>query len=157
MYAPRWLFLIPGTIVIALGLLAYGLALPGITFLGAQFDAHTLLFGSLALLCGANAIWFGVSVKVYAVGQGMLPEDPKIARFLSIVSIERGLAAGVLGLVAGLVLLGLAVFEWRSTGFGRLDYAHTMRLVIPGATLVALSFQLILSIFFLGILDMRRK
>jgi hypothetical protein len=32
-----------------------------------------------------------------------------------------------------------------------------MRLVIPGATLTSLSFQLLLSIFFIGILELQRK
>ncbi len=157
MYAPRWLFLVPGGVLIGLGLLAYALALPGIAIFGAQLDAHTLLFGSLSLLCGANAIWFAAATKVFAISEGMLPEDPRLTRFLSVVNVERGLVASAIGLIAGLALLGFAVLEWRSTGFGRLDYSHTMRLVIPGATLAALSFQLILSIFFLGILDMHKK
>jgi hypothetical protein len=38
-----------------------------------------------------------------------------------------------------------------------LDYARTMRLVVPGATLVALGFQTVFSSFFVSILGMRRK
>jgi hypothetical protein len=49
------------------------------------------------------------------------------------------------------------VGQWRATGFGRLDYAYTMRWVIPGATLTALGFQTILSSFFVSILGMRRR
>jgi hypothetical protein len=33
-----------------------------------------------------------------------------------------------------LVLLLAAVNIWRETGYGSLDYAKTMRLVVPGAT-----------------------
>jgi hypothetical protein len=54
-------------------------------------------------------------------------------------------------------LLIVSINQWRLVDFGRLDYAHTMRLVIPGAALTAIGFQTILSIFFLSILRMRRR
>jgi len=41
--------------------------------------------------------------------------------------------------------------------FGTLDYAQTMRLVVPGVTLTALGFQTILSSFFVSILGMSRR
>jgi hypothetical protein len=41
--------------------------------------------------------------------------------------------------------------------FGHLDYAHTMRWVIPGVTLTALGFETILGSFFLSILRMGRR
>ena len=34
MYSPRWLFLVPGAVLVGLGVLGYGLALPGVTFRG---------------------------------------------------------------------------------------------------------------------------
>ena len=51
----------------------------------------------------------------------------------------------------------MAINHWRLTSFGPLDYAQTMRLVVPGATLTALGFQTILSSFFVSILGMRRR
>jgi hypothetical protein len=54
-------------------------------------------------------------------------------------------------------LLLAAVNQWRIQNFGQLDYAHTMRFVVPGFTLTALGFQTILSGFFISILGMRRK
>jgi hypothetical protein len=49
------------------------------------------------------------------------------------------------------------VNEWRLVSFGNLEYARTMRLVVPGVTLTALGFQTVLSSFFISILGMRRK
>jgi glycosyltransferase involved in cell wall biosynthesis len=49
-YSPRWLFLIPGLLLICLGLFGYTNAQPGLTMNGVTFDAHTLLFASLALV-----------------------------------------------------------------------------------------------------------
>ena len=74
------------------------------------------------------------------------------------MSKEKGLRVGcAAALLVGLVLLLAAVNTWRLAGFGPLDYPQTMRLVVPGATLVALGFQTILSSFFVSILGMRRK
>src|SRR6266704_3250191 len=52
LYSPRWLFLMPGLLMILLGLIGYAVALPGLRVRGVHFDAHTLLFASVAVLCG---------------------------------------------------------------------------------------------------------
>lgn len=157
MYSPRWLFILPGLVLIALGVIAYALALPGVSLFGARLDAHTLLFGSLAILCGFNSIWFAIMTKLFAATEGMLPDDPMLNRLMKLISTEKGLLAAFAGILTGIMLLLVAINRWRLTGFGTLDYAAEMRLVIPGATLTALSFQMILSIFFIDILKLRRK
>ncbi len=155
--SPRWLFLIPGLLLIVLGIVGYGVALPGLTFGGVTFDAHTLLFASLALLCGFQAVVFAVLTKLFATTEGLLPRDPRLERAFDYFTLETGLAAGVLALIAGCSLLLTAVLIWRATGWGRLDYSQVMRFVIPGATLTALGFQAVLSSFFMSILGMKRK
>ena len=157
MYSPRWLFLMPGAFLVLLGLMGYGIAMPGMTLRGVTFDAHTLLFASLAMLCGYQAILFAMFTKVFAISEGLMPEDRRLARAFDAVSLERGLIMASIALVIGLALLVAAVNEWRLAGFGSLDYARTMRLVIPGVTLAALGFQTVLSSFFVSILGMRRR
>jgi hypothetical protein len=157
MYSPRWLFLIPGALLILLGIIGYGLAMPGVTIKGLTFDAHTLLFASLAILCGYQSILFAIFSKTFAISEGLMPEDPYMNRFYRLVNLEKGLIAGTAALLVGIALLLAAINQWRMTDFGRLDYSHTMRWVIPGATLTALGFQTILSSFFVSILGMRRR
>jgi hypothetical protein len=157
LFSPRWLFGVPGLILILLGLLGYGLAMPGVTIGPATFDAHTLLFASLALLMGYQAVLFGIFTKTFAVNEGLLPEDAEFTKFYSLMNLERGLVIGVTAFLAGVALLAAAVWQWREAGFGRLDYAHTMRWVIPGVTLAALGFQTILSSWFTSILGLRRR
>jgi glycosyltransferase involved in cell wall biosynthesis len=157
MNSPRWLFLIPGLWLVLLGLVGYALAMPGVTILGATLDAHTLLFASLAILLGYQSIQFAVFAKTFGVAEGLLPPDRRLERFLRVVSLERGLVAGTSAFLAGLVLLAMAVWKWRLTGFGALDYPSTMRLVIPGVTLAALGFQTVLSSFLVSILSLARK
>jgi len=80
-----------------------------------------------------------------------------LERFFEIVNLERGLAVAAVALLADGALLLAAIRQWWLTGFGHLDYAYTMRFVVPGATLVALGLQTVFSSFFVSILGMRRK
>src|SRR5207247_3332323 len=66
LFSPRRLFLVPGFMLILLGLLAYGLAMPGIEIHGAKFDANTLLFGTLGILCGYQEIFFAIFATALA-------------------------------------------------------------------------------------------
>lgn len=157
LYNPRWLFLVPGALLMLFGIAGYAVAMPGVPRLGITFDAHTLLVASLALLVGYQSILFAVSAKTFAVAEGLLPEDPRLSRFLRIVTLERGLVGGAVLVVFGVALILAAVNLWRQRNFGNLDYAQTMRWVIPGVTAVALGFQTVVSSFFIGILRMHRK
>jgi glycosyltransferase involved in cell wall biosynthesis len=157
LYSPRWLFLIPGVVLMALGLLGYALAMPGISVFGAHLDAHTLLFASLAMIVGYQSFFFAIFTKVFAVSERLLPPDPRLDRFFHVLTLERGIISGAIACIFGACLLGMAVFTWSRAGFGQLDYARTMRWVVPGVTLFALGFQTIWSSFFVSILGMRRR
>ena len=121
------------------------------------FDVHTLLFASLAIIAGYQSDPLRRLHQDFAISEGLLPFDRRMEHLFQRIDLEKGLAAGGLAMAAGLVLLGLAVEEWRVAGFGPLDYVHTMRRVIPGVTLSTLGFQTILSSFFLSILGLRRR
>ncbi len=155
--SPRWLFVIPGLLLLAGGIVGYAVALPGLTINSITFDAHTLLFASLFLICGSQSLAFAAATKTFAVSEGLLPDDRWQQRFASLFSLEKGLivmgAASLLG--SGLLLA--AVNEWRLHDFGRLDYAQTMRLVIPGATAIAVGLQVGFASFFISLLGMRRR
>jgi glycosyltransferase involved in cell wall biosynthesis len=157
MYSPRWLFVIPGALLILLGLIGYMLAMPGTRLGHVTFDAHTLLFASLAIICGYQSILFAVFTKTFAVGEGLMPEDRYYNWFFRVANLERGIIIAGGALLTGLILLLAAVNEWRLVDFGHLEYAKTMRLVVPGVTLTALGFQTILSSFFVSILGLRRR
>jgi glycosyltransferase involved in cell wall biosynthesis len=156
-YCPRWLFLIPGALLVLVGLMGYAVAMPGARMSGVSFDAHTLLFASLAILCGYQSILFHIFSKTFAISEGLMPEEPFMTRFYRVVTLERGLIVAGGALVVGCGLLLAAVNQWRLVNFGNLDYARTMRLVIPGVTVTALGFQTILSSFFVSVLGMRRR
>ncbi len=157
MYSPRWLFLFPGLLLILVGILGYVVAMPQATLFGLTFDAHTLLFASLAILLGYQAVQFAMFAKTFAITEKLMPPDPRMEDLFRLLTLERGLFMGSAILLGGTILLALAVNDWRVADFGKLDYARTMRFVIPGVTLATVGCQTVLSSFFLSILGMARR
>jgi glycosyltransferase involved in cell wall biosynthesis len=158
LYSPRWLFLYPGAVLMIIGLVLSALLLTGPkTIGGVTFEVHTLLYAALAVIIGFQAATFSVFTKMFAIGERLLPEDPRLNRLFTVITLEKGLIAG-----AGLLLAGLggslyAVQGWASAEFGPLDRATTLRLVIPSAVAMVLGIQVILASFFTSVLGLRRR
>lgn len=134
------------------------LLLPGPRMIGnVGFDIDTLLFGAMAILIGFQSVVFATFTKVFAISEGLLPEDPRLSRLFHYVTLETGLVAGFLLLLAGTGAWGLGLEYWRSQNFGPLDPATSLRIVIPGLVFFTLGFQVILSSFFLSVLGMARR
>lgn len=158
LYSPRWLFLYPG---LALMLLGVGLGLwllPGPrTVGGVTLDVHTLVYGAAFVLLGFQAIAFACFTKIFAISEGLLPADPALDKLFRYITLEVGLAVGVILTLVGLGTSIYAVSGWGAQHFGMLDYSRTMRIVIPAALCLTLGAQTIFASFFLSVLGMRRK
>ena len=158
MYSPRWLFLYPGTFLILLGLAGCAWLLPGPRFVhGIGFDVHTLLYAFVSVLMGFQLCAFAVFTKVFAISEGLLPEDPRLNRAFRFVTLEKGLAAGGLLVVLGIGGSIFAVSGWAKESFGALDAEHILRIVMPSVFALTLGVQIICSSFFLSILGLRRR
>lgn len=158
MYSPRWLFLFPGMIVFLVGSFFFVLLLQGPLRLGMAFlDTNTLLVSSMAIILSFQLISFAMFSKVFAISEGLLPEDPRLNRVFSIITLEVGILIGLILAVSGLGLLIGAVVYWAKQGFGELSYPDSLRLVIPAVTSLILGVQIIFSSFFMSILGLKRR
>ena len=110
----------------------------------------------MAIIIGYQTVIFAVFTKVFAITEGLLPEDPRLTMMFRHIKLEIGIIAGGLLLVAGIGLSVYALSFWSATSFGPLDPSRTLRLVIPAATLITLGLQTVLSSFFLSILGLKR-
>jgi hypothetical protein len=57
----------------------------------------------------------------------------------------------------GLLAVLAAAFAWYRSGFGPLDYAASMRIVVPGATVVSLGAGVVLNSFLCSMLGLDRR
>lgn len=155
--SPRWLFLVPAIFLILLGLFGYIMAIPGLKVSNITFDAHTLLVASMSFLLGYQVVLFAILTKTFGISEGLLPPDPRMDSFFKFATLEKGLILGGMCVACGVALILVTVNEWHRLHFGPLDYAHTMRWVIPGVTLITFGFQTIFSSFMVSIIGVRRK
>ena len=151
LYSPSWLYLVPGSALLLLGVAGMLLLATGpVDVFGRSWQIHTML-GFVALtLIGAQVVQLGVFARTYArvrIGE----HDPLLDRLGARLRLEHGLLAGgglVLLAVAGLLAVGI---EWAAEGFGTLGRAYETALL---ATMLGLGIQVVFGAFFLALLVM---
>ena len=158
MYSPLWLFLIPGAVLFVIGLISFiPLVFGPVKFGQVNFDINTLLISALAILLGFQLMSFALFTRVFATTQKLLPENRRLSRLTSIVTLEIGIIVGIVVLLLGLGLLAGATLYWQQRNFGNLSAVESMRISIPGVTMAVLGMQIIFSSFFVSILGLKRK
>lgn len=154
LYAPNWLFLVPGGALLGFGLAIVFWLLPGPRPVGRViFDIHTMLYGMLFALLGAQIIFLGLFAKVYGYAERFSPKQHSLERWLKQVKLEHGLLLG-----AALALIGAAgsvwlLAEWGHSGFSRFNQ---LRLTIVFSLLFFLGMQITFSSFFISMLGISR-
>jgi hypothetical protein len=127
-----------------------------------QISGVTLNVGTLAVSCmmttvGFQLVAFAFFFKVFAIAEGLLPDDPKLTGVLKFFTLEKGLVFSLIVFLAGFVLLVLATWQWSQVHFGQLSMEENLRHVIPAAALVVLGIQGIFSSFFMSALGLKTK
>ncbi len=155
-YSPRWLFLTPGLLLAAAGLLSGALLALGSLRVGqVAFDAGTLAVSCMMLIIGVQLVAFAFFTKVFAIGEGLLPQDPAFSRVFKYFTLEKGIVLGLLILLGGLSLLTYGVWVWKQAGYGVLSYGDNMRRLLPAVTLVVVGIQIVFSSFFMSVLGLK--
>ncbi|WP_146459512.1 glycosyltransferase family 2 protein [Rubripirellula tenax] len=152
-FSPKWTFFRPGLVLIGVAAIGYALAIPQVRIGGAALDVHTLLVASLAGLLGWQCVLLATLARIFAAREGMMPPHDRLEK----LTVERGLIFGLIAAAVGAVLIGAVIVQWYRADFGRLDYPQTMRLVVPGVTLVAIGFQTAMAALMAGVLKMHRR
>jgi glycosyltransferase involved in cell wall biosynthesis len=156
LYSPRWLFLLPGLLLATFGTaLSVALSLRPVHVGGVEFDAGTLAVSCMFTIIGVQLVAFAFFTKVFAISEGLLPQDEKFSKLFRFFSLEKGITAGLLVLLAGCALLAYAVWIWRQAGYGVLSYSENMRRLLPAVTLIVLGIQITFSSFFMSVLGLK--
>lgn len=161
LFSPRWLFLYPGIVATVIGLLgSIALAFGPISIGAVGLDVSTQVYLSAVTVVGYQAVLFALLTKLYARHEGFyLPRSERFERVAGRVSLESGAIVGVLLFLVGLLTGVVQFVVWAASGFGPQDPVDTVRLAVPGALLMMLGVQTVMSGMFLGILtiDVKRS
>jgi glycosyltransferase involved in cell wall biosynthesis len=156
LYAPNWLFLLPGTALVLAGLFLVFWLLPGPRQISPHvgLDLHTMIFGVIFTLLGAQILSIGAFAKVFSYAERFDRRSVSLRRVLKRVTLETGLLLG-----GGLFLMGLAgcawvTWQWAASGFGEL---HQIRQVLFWSMWLFLGLQIIFGAFFLSMLGISRE
>jgi glycosyltransferase involved in cell wall biosynthesis len=153
--SPQWLFLYPGLILAALGLVGSTMLIrepmriPGIFTL----DINSLLYFAIAAIVGVQITFFGLFAMAIArkiklrIAHGF-PET-----LMRTASGEVAIAIGVCLVVAGIGGASYAILQWGHSSFGALVPSDMMRITIPSVTALAIGTQIVFGGFLLGFIE----
>lgn len=158
LYAPRWLWLYPGVLSVLLGVTIMLWLLPGPRQVGRiTFDIHSLLYATIAVILGVQAIQFYLSARVFAASEGLMPDDPLVDWFSRHVPLGAALVCGI-----GMALIGFwgslaAAYSWSRMSFPDLNASVTMRSILPSLLLLTVGAQIVFGGLFLSLLSVKRR
>ena len=149
LFSPRWLFLYPGIVLLALGLLVGTLLVSGPLKVGEtlELDLNTFLAAAMCIIVGLQAVSFALIGRRFASRYGFIPRSEKFDRLLEALTLERVLGAAIVLVVIGLAALVWAVVSWATAGFGALHSSAVSRFMIVSITTLVAGLQLALSAF----------
>jgi glycosyltransferase involved in cell wall biosynthesis len=151
-HSPTWLFIIPGAVLAVLGVIVAAISLAQISFLGRNWDLHSMVAGSLFMIVGTQVLALGLCAHAYGT-YFMGEKDPWFDRMRARFKLEHGLLAGGAIASVGLVISVVIVATWANRGFGQLSEE---RLAVLAASLLIIGIQVFFSSFLLSILGLRR-
>jgi glycosyltransferase involved in cell wall biosynthesis len=155
MYAPNWLYLLPGGSLLLCGLALVTWLLPGPRPLTSRvtLDIHTMVFGVIFTLLGAQVLSIGAFAKVFSYATRFDRGTVSLKRFLKRITLETGLLVGGLSFLVGLTGCAWITWKWASSGFGHL---YQIRQILFWSMWLFLGIQTIFSSFFLSMLGISR-
>ncbi|MEI6498307.1 MAG: glycosyltransferase family 2 protein, partial [Actinomycetota bacterium] len=156
LFSPRWLFLYPGLLLMALGLVFTGFLVSGpIEVGGVGFDVGALLYMMALTVVGYQAVLFALLGTAYARAEGFLPAGDRFEKLERRFSLERSVLIGGLVFLFGIGVSVFSFLRWRDVGFGALQPEQSVRTVTPAVLGLVLGAQTIMGGVFLSFLGIR--
>jgi hypothetical protein len=154
LYAPNWLFVAPGALLFLGGLSLVLWLFPGPRPVRhVIFDIHTMLFGMMFTLLGAQIISIGLFAKVFSYAERFSQNQRSLERWLRRVKLEDGLILGMCLVAIGGGGAFWLIAKWAASDFGPFNH---VRAVILFTLFFFLGVQIIFSSFFISMLGISR-
>ena len=158
LYSPKWLFLIPGLILVLIGLFGnVAFMFDNIHIGSVVLGVHSRLYLGAMVVVGLQMIIFALFAKVYAVNSGMHPKKDKIGELLKKITLEKVLILGVIFTIVGIALTIYAMIIWKKKSWGELNPTDVMPITIPAVYLIIIGVQVAFTSFVIGVLNIEYK
>ena len=149
MLSPRWLYLYPGCLLLAAGVLALLTPIANPVEEGGRFGSYTMLFGAAFVVCSVQLIAFSLLAQAFCERIG-LADGRWAARLQSGRIVNGSILAGTLVALLGAAGSLWSLYVWEQAGGP--DIETRMRVAIPSVALLVCGVQMAFSGFFLALL-----
>lgn len=144
LYSPKWLFLIPGSFFMIIGIIG--------TFISSFYnDIISLkwipLFAGLFLISFQFVVFYALT-KIYATNHGLIPRKKNYNNLFVYFTLERGLLLGAFLTIFGFFLYYLGFRD-------EMTVTQTLKTIVPATIVIVLGIQLVLFSFFFSILGLK--
>jgi len=147
--APKYLFMIPGLLLVTLGVTGQIFLLPGNASLGSQrLGLHFVVLATLMTVLGYMTLMFGVFTKAYARLRRPSYTDGTLAWLDRRFSLERGLVLGIGLFVVGFAVDAFLLVDWLGQNRGEYD---ALRPALGALTLMMVGAMTAFGSFFLSL------
>ena len=154
LYSPNQLFLVPGSVLLSLGLLLHVAVLLGLVRFGGRPAAGvTAVFATVLSVVGFEILSLGLHAKTYSWSRRFDHDNRFLSGFYGRFTLETGLLAGLGLALAGLAILATIVVEWVKSDLLPLPHPEWASF---GATLTILGLSTVFSSLFISAMSMRR-
>jgi hypothetical protein len=155
MCSPTWLFIVPGIVLLAIGVADVSWIATGEQHIGRiVLDTRDELFGVLLASIGFDIASIGFFARVFSYSEPLRGSGPAAERVLRKVTLEQGLLVAASLVAVGLIGGGYECLRWARQGFHQFP---NDRLVIFFSTWLVLGIQVGFASFFLSMLGISRK
>jgi glycosyltransferase involved in cell wall biosynthesis len=155
LFSPRWLFVIPGLVLLGVSLAVYARLLLGPWSIGSvTLDVHTLFFAQAGVLLGILGVLTGVTTRALGARDGLFLEHRYLKQLRDSPIPEVGAIGGAVLVLLGLFWGASALAQWGSEDFGQLPVGDLLRTISLSTALLTIGGVLFIFSLLLGFISL---
>lgn len=153
-YNPKYLFMIPGVILMVAGALLMAILVNADIRIGAiGFGPATLVYSAGMISVGLQLVLFALLAQIYGIRKNFLPQDAQYLKIKKLVTADRMILIGLILFIISLFGAFFSLNYWANADFAGLVSRKILSMVVPACTGIVAGMELIFGGLFAGILE----
>lgn len=158
LFSPRWLFILPGSVLFIISFTIYFIILVSPLKIGSiVFDVHTLFYAQSGMTLGFLSVNLGIITRMFGIREGLLNGSALLNKLRSYPILEIGSITGMIMIAGGIYLGFLSVLTWNAMNFGPITQGNLLRTVSLSTSLIMLGGITVISSLIMGFLTLPTK
>ena len=155
--APKWLFLLPGILMIILGIIGVLALANGQISLAKNYSIgiNTMLYSSSFLIIGILLCMFFVLDKLYSYNMKLILKLDGFTKMMSNIKTYKLVLLGVISFLTGITISIISLLKWQNIHFGSLEPNTFMPKVILANCLIVIGLEIIFFAILINIMKIK--